>query len=185
MRIRILDVAPQKVDVLIDDGATQAVENHKLLPRKILAAYLDDWLAGFCFARACRKKRASRRCCVRLRDYRAPQALWRNITEFAISCALADYPRCGALFFRRCGLGSVAVKNKKSATGQFLLLANPEGAPDLAAVVAAEKNTLNEIFSRQGSAKTLGKLASSAQILEEIVHRDYVHYSGYVRGRLR
>ncbi|MBS0617645.1 MAG: hypothetical protein JSR44_05615 [Spirochaetes bacterium] len=82
-------------------------------------------------------------------------------------------------------MGSVAVKNKKSATGQFLLLANPEGAPDLAAVVAAEKNTLNEIFSRQGSAKTLGKLTSSAQILEEIVHSEYVHYSGHVRGRLR
>lgn len=146
---------------------------------------IDLQLAEFRFARACRKKRASRRCCVRRRNSRAPQALWRNVTEFAISCTLADYPRCGDLFFRRCGLGSVAVKNKKSTTRQFLLLANPEGAPDLAAVVAAEKNTLTEIFSRQGSAKTLGKLASSAQILEEVVHRDYVHYSGHVRGRLR
>lgn len=213
MRIRILDVAPQKVDVLIDDGTAHAVENHKVLSRKVLTTFLDDWLAFV--TRVLAEKNAhpddvgfDAEVTGRLQRYGATlqnllfPAHWRinpgAALYFSVDAAWARLPfeilPCGRdsaefaalkipiLRQIRTVKPSVAVKNAQHSARKFLLLANPEGAPDLAAVVAAEKNTLTEVFAKQGTVKTLGKLASSAQILEELVHSEYVHYSGHVRG---
>ncbi|MBS0617650.1 MAG: CHAT domain-containing protein [Spirochaetes bacterium] len=43
MHIRIINVARENVDVLIDERQNSAVENHKLVPQKLLTSYLRDW----------------------------------------------------------------------------------------------------------------------------------------------
>ncbi|MFZ5631204.1 MAG: CHAT domain-containing protein [Spirochaetota bacterium] len=213
MRIRILNIAPESVDVILDDQISDAVENHKLLPNKLLQEYQDDWLNFFEKVLAEKNSRPSdkafdqevsaklNRYSKTLESLLFPIGFDLSDTKTLVFSVDANWVRLPFELLpthnnpqdfiglkvpilrqiRTIKTGAAEANQSKKNGKRFLLLANPEGSADLTPMTDAEKKSLEGIAGKATQLKALGKLASTAQILEELVHCRYLHYSGHVR----
>ncbi|MBN8219375.1 MAG: CHAT domain-containing protein [Spirochaetes bacterium] len=212
MRIRIIDAALDNVDVIVDEVIPGTVENHKLIPKKLLLAFLDDWLDFVARVLAQKNSRPEdhvfdREVAERLRRY--GNTLRTLLFQPSFDCADAlqlvfsvdaDWARLPfeLLPMNRAtenfaGLGipilrqmrTVSARSETANTANrarnFLLLANPEGASDIAVLTNEEKKSLEHIGSGKVDMRVLGKLAATTQAVEELAHCEYLHYSGHVR----
>lgn len=213
MHIRIIDVASENVDVILDEPHATAVENHKLIPKKLLQEYQEDWLN---FVEKVLAEKNSRPL-----DKAFDQEVSSKLNRYGKTLQSLLFPPgfsfsdAKALIFsvdanwvrlpfellpthnnqqdfiglrmpilrqiRTVKKVSADVNQPKNVGKRFLLLANPEGSVDLMPITDAEKKSLEGIAGKATQLKALGKLASTPQILEELVHCNYFHYSGHVR----
>ncbi|MBV6492955.1 MAG: hypothetical protein LDLANPLL_00961 [Turneriella sp.] len=210
MHIRILNVALDNVDILVDEAVSSSVENHKLVPKKLLLMFLSDWL-GF-VSRVLAEKNS------RPDDKKLDAEVARKLTRYGetlqtllflptlnldgahelVFAVDADWARLPfeILPLRRKFAGLTvpllrqirtvsplpAAEAKKNAR-RFLLMANTEGAADIAKHAEEEKASLKSLTAHTVKTTTLGKLASAAQVVDELTHCEYLHYAGHVRGQ--
>jgi hypothetical protein len=212
MHIRIIDAALDNVDVIVDEVNLSTVENHKLIPKKLLLAFLYDWLDFVARVLAQKNSRPEdhaldREVTERLRRY--GKTLRTLLFQPSFDCADAhqlvfsvdaDWARLPfeLLPMNRAtenfaGLGMPVLRQMRKVTARsekthatkrvrnFLLLANPEGAADIAAQTNEEKTSLERISGSKADMRVLGKLAAVGRAVEELAHCEYLHYSGHVR----
>jgi len=215
VHIRIIDVTSKNVDIIIDDPKPGVAENHKLIPRKLLDAYLDDWLSFVKRVLAEKNSRPEdkafdREVVDKLQRYGKTlhtmlfSAGW-NVSAARTLSFSVDAPWASLPFellpthherenfaglripivrqMRTVGRTFGASERTKTKAQRLLLLANLEGATDLASVAELEKKSLARTVDRAENLKILGKLSNTAQIVDEMVHCSYMHYSGHIRDQ--
>ncbi len=212
MRIRLIDAALDNVDVIVDEVSQDTIENHKLIPKKLLLAFLDEWLGFVARVLAQKNNRPEdhafdREVAERLRRY--GKTLRTLLFQPSFDCADAhelvfsvdaDWARLpfellpiNRVTENFVGLGIPVLRQMRTVSARsetakstnrarnFLLLANPEGAADIAALTNEEKKSLERISGGKADVRELGKLAVTTQAVEELAHCEYLHYSGHVR----
>ncbi len=213
MHIRLIDAALDNVDIIVDESNPTAVENHKLIPKKLLAGYLDEWLDFVARVNAQKSNRPDDAAldrevaeklmrfgstlhallfqpafqCKPLRELVfSVDATWARLPFELLPMGKGQYNFAGlqvpVLRQLRSIPHTLTASNSRKSGQKFLVLANPEGAADIAATTDSERKSLERIIDAK-HLHVLGRLASVARTVDELTHCEYLHYSGHVRDQ--
>jgi len=211
MRIRILNIPRNQVSVLVDEQPAGAVEVHKVVCRKILQSFYQDWLNYA--ARIIAEKNS------RPYDETLDIEVKKSLLEFGQSLrglllpAELSFAGCRQVIFSTdaewvrlplellpfdstgnfIGIQLPVLRQirtiepvhtspaKCSGKPQFLLMVNPEGAADVADFTERENQVLQQILGNEAEIRTVHRFSTFAKTLNALLAADYLHYSGHVR----